>query len=127
MYGLFLLGGAINLYLYLSRDNTSYLIWAILGFGYLLFVYGYLYRFAYAGDKAEFLSEKQLFFNESTIRIEEADGSFGEFPYTRITRIITKELYWMLYISKNQFIYIPKNIFYSKQDLERFEQYIYNP
>lgn len=125
MYGLFLVGGCVNLYLYLTRDEPSYIIWTVIGFGYLLFIYIYLYRFAYAKDKEDFLSEKQLFFNDSTIRIEEADGGFGEFPFTRINRIIDKGTFWMLYISKNQFLYIPKDIFYSEEDFERFQQSIY--
>lgn len=124
MYLLVILVSIFNLYKYLNNNQVSYLIWGLVGVGYILFLYIYLYRFAYSKDKEEFLSEKKLSFDENNIRIEEANGGFGEFPYSRIWKVVDKESFWMLYTSNSQFIYIPKDIFYSEEDFERFQQAI---
>jgi hypothetical protein len=126
LYGLIILLGLIHLYLYLINDVESSIVWAIFCFLYPLFIYIYLYRFSYSKDQREFLDEKQLFFDAEKIKIVENDGGQGEFPYSRINRVKTEKDFWMLYISKSQFIYVPKNIFYTEADCKEFEQNILN-
>lgn len=125
MYLLVILVSLGNLYYYFVAARPSSLIWAIVGFGYILFIYIHLYLFAHNKDKEDFLSEKQLFFNDDAMRLEESSGGFGEIPYSRITKVLDNKKFWMLYISKNQFIYVPKDIFYSETDFERFRQLIF--
>jgi len=125
MYLLVILVSLANLYYYIVGDKSSQLIWAIVGLGYIVFILVHLYLFAYDKDKEEFLSEKQLFFNDDALRLEESSGGFGEIPYSRITKVVDNEKFWMLYLGKNQFIYVPKDIFYSETDFERFRQLIF--
>jgi hypothetical protein len=125
MYLLVLLVSLANIYYYVVAGRSSHLVWSLVGFGYLLFILIHLYIFAHSKDKDEFLSEKQLFFNDDAVRLEESSGGFGEIPYTRIKKVVDKSNFWMLYLSKNQFLYVPKDIFYSETDFERFRQLIY--
>lgn len=125
MYLLVLLVSLANLFYFLVDGRSSNLIWALVGFGYLIFIFVHLYIFAHSKDKEVFLSQKHLFFNDEALRVEESTGGFGELPYHRITKVVDNKNYWMLYLSKNQFIYVPKDIFYSETDFERFRQLIH--
>ena len=125
MYLLVILVSLANLYYYAVNGRSSNLIWAIVGFGYIVFILVHLYLFAYDKDKEDFLSEKQLFFNDEAFRMEETTGGFGEMPFSRIKNVVDNEKFWMLYIGKNQFFYVPKDIFYSETDFERFRQLIF--
>ncbi|MEM7185369.1 MAG: YcxB family protein [Bacteroidota bacterium] len=125
MYVLVLFVTLGNFYLYAAKGRSSHLVWALVGLGYFIYIFVYLYRFSYSKDKEDFLSEKQLFFNDDALRIEESAGGFGEIPYHRIHKVVDESDFWMLYLSKNQFVYIPKDIFYSETDYERFRQLIH--
>jgi len=124
LYLLVFIIGCVHLLIYVKYNRTASLVWASLAFGYFVFIYIYLYRFAHSKDKKDFLGEKQLFFNNENVRIEEGVGDFGEFPYSRILRVVDEKGFWMLYISKSQFIYVPKDIFYEKEHFEKFQEYI---
>ncbi len=125
LYLLVTIVGIVHLFSYIRTNTMSHLVWAIFGFGYLIFMYLYLYRFAHSKDQSDFLSEKQIFFDKETLRIEETLGGSGEVPFERIQKVLDKGKFWMLYISKNQFFYVPKDIFYSELDFEMFQRSIH--
>lgn len=124
LYILLIIAGIFHLYQYINTLNYTNLIWSLICLLYPIIIYISLYRFAYSKNQKIFLSERQLFFNSETIKITETDGSISEIPYNKIVKVISKIEYWMLYLNKNNYIYIPKNIFYEKEDLETFEEYI---
>lgn len=124
LYILLIFAGIFHLYLYINTLNYTNLIWSLMCLLYPIIIYISLYRFAYLKNQKIFLSERKLSFNSEIFKITETDGSVSEVPYNKIVKIISKIEYWMLYLNKNTYIYIPKNIFYKKEDLETFEEYI---
>lgn len=55
-----------------------------------------------------------------------SDGIFSELPYKHIQKIVDTKNYLLLYISKAQFIYIPKTAFVDFTDIEGFKKLIKN-
>lgn len=124
LYILLIIVGIFHLYQYINTLNNSNLMWSLACLLYPVIIYISLYRFAHSKNQKIFLSERQLFFNSEIFKIVENDGSFSEIPYTKIANTVSKVEYWMLYLNKNNYIYVPKNIFYKKEDFEKFEEYI---
>ncbi len=124
LYTLLVAIGCIHLYWFFSNDSYGNLIWAILCFLIPLFVVVYLWRFSVSDENKEFLSEKQLFFDSEKIKIIDANQNEGIIPYQQIQFIKDSPNYWLLYIGKNQFFYIPKNIFNTPEDFDKFQQFI---
>ncbi|OAD92815.1 hypothetical protein A7A78_02595 [Aequorivita soesokkakensis] len=124
LYSLLILIGLVHLYLYIKTTNTSSLVWVIVCLSYPILIYIMLYRYAYSKNQEIFLSERKLFFDSEIIKIDETEGSTSEIPYKKIVSVKNLNEYWMLYLNKDHYFYIPKNIFYTKEDLERFEEYI---
>ena len=83
-----------------------------------------LYRYAYSKNQEIFLSERKLFFDSEIIKIVETEGSTSEIPYKKIVAVKNFNEYWMLYLNKEHYVYVPKNIFNTKENFERFEEYI---
>ncbi len=114
----------LHLYWYFNSDTYGNLVWAFICVVILLGIVVYLYQFAHAQSNQEFLSEKQLFFDSEKMKIVDAKGNEGIIPYDNI--LFTKETshYWLLYIDRTQFFYIPKSIFNTPEDFQLFQNYL---
>jgi hypothetical protein len=126
LYALLIILGFVHIFLYIFKQQESSIAWMIVCFTYPFVIYIYLYRFAHSKDQAGFLSEKQLFFDEEKIKLVESDGTNGSFPFSRIWSVREEPSFWMLYLSKSQFIYVPKNIFYNEEDFLLFQKSIHS-
>ncbi len=119
-----IIAGLIYLSTYLKTGSTSSLFWLVFCFLYPILIYAQAYRFAHSKDSKQRLKETQLFFDDDKIRIIENDGALSEFPFSRIVKVLDKEQYWMLYLNKNSFIYVTKDIFFSEEDFLSFKSKI---
>jgi hypothetical protein len=124
IYGLLTVVGLLHLYWYFTNNTYGNLVWAVLCFTIPLFVIVYLYRFSVSDINKDFLSEKQLFFDTSNFKLVDKLGNEGVFTFKDIQFVKETPEYWLLYLGKTQFFYIPKNIFKTNQDKQKFQELI---
>ena len=103
-------------------DNFS-TFFAIFAFSYPFLMFTYLYFWANSKDHQPVFSETNLCFDTEFIYLKR-NGNETKLNPNSIQQVISNPKYWMLYISKGQFIYIPKNIFYSKEDYNKLSTII---
>lgn len=103
-------------------DNFS-TFFAIFAFSYPFLMFTYLYFWANSKDHQPVFSETNLSFDTEFIYLKR-NGNETKLNPNSIQQVISNPKYWMLYISKGQFIYIPKNIFYSKEDYNKLSTII---
>jgi len=115
----------LSVYNFTNREvEYVYMIWLIAPLLYVSIVYFQIRRFVYSKKNKIFFTERKLFFNDKIMRFHLDGGIIDEVPYNNIIEVKSKEKFWMLYISKGQFIYLPKNIFYTNDDFEHFQEYV---
>lgn len=124
IYGLLIAIGLLHLYWYFTNNTYGNLVWAVLCFAIPLFVVVYLYRFSLADVNKNFLSEKKLLFNTANFKLIDNQGNEGNFLFKDIQFVKETPKFWLLYLGKNQFFYIPKHIFKTEKDKEKFKQLI---
>ncbi|WP_242132977.1 YcxB family protein [Aestuariivivens marinum] len=90
---------------------------------YPISVFVYLYFWTNSKGHNPIFKEMNLSFDDSFLYFKREDSESKLNPKI-IKKIISKSDYWLLYISKAQFIYIPKHIFNSNEDLESFSNVI---
>lgn len=93
----------------------SLIVLIIVGFSYLILTY--------VKNMEPYFSETQLHFDEDTLQFTQTDEQ-KSFRIGTLKNVITKDDYWLIYVSKTKYIYIAKDIFYSEDDLKKFETYI---
>lgn len=105
-----------------GKDNfsTFFVIFAVL---YPLATTVWLYFWAISNDRELVFKDTLLTFDDSNLYFIK-DNNESKIPYTNIKKVISKENFWMLYISKEQFIYVDKTIFYSDDDYNNFSKLI---
>ena len=111
--------------LYLWNNNQSEIssFLKFLLFGYPLFYIGYTFFWSRSKNHEGLLAETNLAFDETSMLFKK-NANEVKIPYKNITRLEDYEQYWLLYISKRNFIYVPKNIFYIEEDQQTFKTYI---
>lgn len=97
--------------------------WSYLLIGYPLFYIGYTFFWSRSKSHKDFLAETNLEFDKVSMLFKKNENEV-KIPYKNIKRLETYDQYWLLYISKRNFIYVPKDIFYTKEDLHTFKTYI---
>lgn len=83
----------------------------------------FLVRFNLSRNLADIFLETNMSFDEIHLFFVKNDNEV-KIPYKNIKKVENAENYWLVYISKVSFIYIPKNIFYSEEDQHAFKKYI---
>tara|TARA_R110002049_G_scaffold38978_1_gene120321 strand:+ start:8684 stop:9142 length:459 start_codon:yes stop_codon:yes gene_type:complete len=112
--------------LYLKKfgeDNFS-TFFTIFAFAYPILSIVYLYFWSSSKGHNPIFNETKLSFDTDYLYFER-NGNESKLKPNTIQKTISNANYWMLYISKGQFIYIPKSIFYSNEDYERFSSLIH--
>ncbi|TDY12612.1 YcxB family protein [Meridianimaribacter flavus] len=101
-----------------GQDNFS-TFYVIFAFTYPLAIFVWLYFWAISKDNKPIFEKAELEFNESHIVIKRA-GLESKIPFNKIDKVIPEKGYWMLYISKREFLHVNKDIFYSNDDYSMF-------
>lgn len=70
--------------------------------------------------KQTVFGERTLSFNRKVMIFEMLNGMKDEIPFDTLVDIKEQPEYWMLYIAKGQFIYVPKDAFRSEEDRSEF-------
>ncbi|MCH2196208.1 YcxB family protein [Kordia sp.] len=87
----------------------------ILGFSYLILTF--------VKNLEPFFSETQVQFNDETLQLT-SNGKSSSWRMGELKNVIIKEDYWLVYVTKIKYTYIPHNIFYSEDDFKKFKTYI---
>lgn len=121
LYALMVILGVLYLPKF-GKDHFS-TFFVIFSFLYPLAIITYLYFWANSKGHQPIFSETKLSFDESFLYFERNNNETKLSPDT-IQNTVSHSDYWLLYISKGQFIYIPKNIFFSEEDYYKFSKMV---
>jgi hypothetical protein len=110
--------------LFLPEKDKVLILLIIVGFGYPVFIVAYLYYWVRSKDNNQIYQERKFTFFDDYMMVETQNGAKTEFPYSEIHNVIERKNVFLIYISKTQFFYIPKNVFKSDIDFEGFIQKI---
>jgi hypothetical protein len=86
-------------------------------------MFAYLYFWSKSKDHQPIFAEKKLSFDNDFIYFKSNENE-TKFNPKNIQKVISTTRYWMLYLSKGQFIYIPKDIFFTEEDYNKFSDLI---
>lgn len=103
---------------------TSYMV--IFGFAYPPAVFGYLFYWAHSSKNKAFFLERKLTFDEDKIISTDEDGAHNEIFWKNVFAVVDRTQYWLLYIAKGQFIYLPKDAFQSDKDRQEIAEFLVN-
>ncbi len=123
IYVLLIIVALIHLAKYgFGNDNLS-TFFVVFAFVFPIINYVWLYFWTNSKGHHPILSETELSFDNEFLYFKRNDNETKLNPNS-IQKVISNPDYWMLYISKGQFIYIPKHIFYTKNDFDMFSNLI---
>jgi hypothetical protein len=111
---------------YLLNDfgkDTFSTFFVIYGMFLTPFVFLYLYFWTHSNKNKIVFVPRQLTIDNEKISTT-IDGALSEIPLKYITKIIELKQYWLIYISKSQFVFVPKTVFHSESDCKEFEELI---
>jgi hypothetical protein len=115
-----------SLYSLFSTDRSAFAVFIIIyGIIILPCVSAYYYFWATSSKNNSLFQHRQLTFENEKLSMT-ADGIYSELSYKHIQKIVETKDYLLLYISKAQFIYVPKTAFVDLTDLEGFKKLIKN-
>lgn len=96
----------------------------LLTFFYIFWII--LYCWVYANSK-----KNKIFFQKSYYEIDKdfitgylEDGGIDKLKLSNIIKIVKTSKYFLLYISKTQFIYLPLNVFTCQEDINNFNSFL---
>jgi hypothetical protein len=102
-----------------NKDSFEYFL-LFFAFFYPIILLIQYWRYANSKENKLFLIERFFEISEDSITGILTDGSKSIVKLDNIIKVTTLKKYYLLYISKSQFIYIPKNSFMNQQDQEWF-------
>lgn len=124
LYAIILILAAVNI---LSKDPVIRVI------GYFLLIFGCIWPIVsvlilryriFSKDNDNLFLERTLSFDQEHFFITDTSGVENKIPYSRIIKIKESKTFWLLYLAKYNFIYLPKNIFSTEQEREQFKKNI---
>lgn len=87
----------------------------VIGFSYLILTF--------VKNLEPFFSETQIQFDEETLQIT-INGESSSWKMGELKNVVTKDDYWLVYVTKTKYVYVAKDIFYTEEDLKKFKTYI---
>jgi hypothetical protein len=101
-----------------GKDSYSTFV-TLFGFTYPIGTSIWLYYWSISNDRKQLFLQTEMEFDDSSLYIKR-DGNELKIPATNIKKIISTDKHWRLFLSKDQFIYVKKDIFYTEEDYNRF-------
>ncbi|TXE17467.1 hypothetical protein ES692_09325 [Psychroserpens burtonensis] len=102
-----------------GQDNfTTFTV--IFGFTYPIIIFMYLYFWSRSKNHDTLFETMNMSFDNSNLYFERS-GNETKIPSANIEKVISEKDFWLLYLQqKGSFIYIQKDIFYLKTDMNDF-------
>lgn len=99
-------------------------IYVCIAMTYIFGIFVYLYFLAKSSKNKNLFIPRRLIVDSEKIVSQSEGNVYNELPLTYIINAIERKSYWLLFIAKSQFIYIPKNAFISPEDAAAFRKLI---
>jgi hypothetical protein len=87
---------------------------------YPIYSFGHLWYFAHTKENKAIYKPRSFVIDDIKLASDSEDGLKSEIPFSSIVRVVERKAFWMLYIAKGQFIYLPKSAFRSEEDEAAF-------
>lgn len=107
-----------------GRMDTFNIFFIVFSIVYPLLYLAYLFWFANSKDNKLYFIERYYDIYEDKIIGFLSDGTESPIKLEYFVRVLEMKNYYLLYISKAQFVYLPKDSFKSEQDKDWFENNI---
>jgi len=107
-----------------QSDLTSFMV--IFGFAYPPLIFGYLYYWAQSQRNQAFFMERKMIFDKDKITSIDQDGAHNIFFWKHVFKVLAGPNYWLLYVAKGQFIYLPKDAFHNEADKQTISDFLKN-
>jgi hypothetical protein len=78
------------------------------------------YRFAFSERNAAFFEERSARIDDRTLTVRFDDGTEDTIPWDKVVQIRDFGNYFLIYVSRRQFAYLPKSAFPRQEDLDSF-------
>lgn len=101
-----------------GKDSFS-TFFVLLAFSYPIMIVSYLIFWVNSKDLQPIFSETKLTFDETHLYFYR-NGNESKISPKSFQKIISMNSFWLIYIAKGQFLFVPKDIFYSNDDFNRF-------
>lgn len=113
-----------SLYFLFSTDRSSFAVFMIIfGIIYLPSVLIYYFFWATSSKNNTLFLDRKLTLESEKLSMN-ADGIYSELAYKHVQKIVETSDYFLLYVAKSQFVYIPKSAFVDAADIEKFKRII---
>ncbi|WP_420573159.1 YcxB family protein [Kordia sp.] len=97
-----------------TRFIALYSVCALILIGFCILLWFYF------KNLKPFFTETQLKFNEQEFQLTKNDGT-STWLFSSIRNVVVHEEYWLIYLTINSYLYVPKNIFYTEEDFNKFK------
>ena len=88
---------------------------------YLIAVVAYCWSYSYSKVNGFYFEERFFEFDDEFLTTHVRDGSFQRLKLDNIFYVVKTPNYYLLYIAKNLFVYLPRCAFLSDEDSRNFE------
>ena len=92
---------------------------------YLLFYVFFLWRYVASPENRVVFEKRRFEIDEDFIHGYVDDGSYARTTWRHVVRVVNSATYYLLYISKAQFFYLPYDAFASEADRGEFEAFLH--
>jgi hypothetical protein len=99
-------------------------LWLGLGLLGLLFAYNpvSIFRYVNSPENANIYAPRKYVITSDTLTVVLESGTTTEFPLSRITTAVRYGAYYLLFLSQQQYFYIPADCFTSREDADAFSE-----
>lgn len=108
------------LYLKGFGKNTFSTVMFIFSLLYPFITFIYLYFWSNSKGHNPIFNDVSMSFDKEYLHFKSNDNE-NKLNTTNIQKIISSKTYWLIYFSKGQFLYVPKEIFFKNFDFEAFK------
>jgi hypothetical protein len=98
-------------------EYQDYFVSSIIVIFLLLFQFAIWRRLGAAANKAIFTA-KSFSFENGMITAQLPDGQQTQLPFLKLYHIIQEKNYYLLFVNKSAFYYLPKSVFSSEEDFK---------
>ncbi len=81
------------------------------------------YRYAFAGNNDAFFMKRSATMDDTDLSVRFDDGDTDTIPWNQVVRVIEGQGYFLIYVSKQQFVFVPKSAFPSQAAAEEFREF----
>jgi hypothetical protein len=106
-----------------EHEHRSPVFLITFGLAYLPAVILFYYFWATSSAHNDHFAEREMTAEANRLLMHSGESS-SELPNASIKYVIETSDFFLLYIARSQFVYVPKNAFANRNDLETFRKYI---